>query len=225
MAGLRLTQEAYDAILSKRGVGRSKLNSARKSVSDSVLKARSLEESALTLLAALHFDLDKNNPVLKLVNNGLRKVRNSIDPNHTDKVTVPWESIEQGLFLLWLEVNLPDVFQMTTAIPMGGYRPNGSGGQIKGEGAKLGYPDVIIEIGVGQWHGLRIEMKQLDKTAVIRPDQKLWLTRLANAGYRSVCCYGHRSAIRVVCEYFGKAYPVNTHIEDWQIVDFNKSIS
>jgi hypothetical protein len=46
----------------------------------------------------------------------------------------PYEKIEQTLALLWLEYTWQHAFSMTTTIPMGGYRPIGSGGQIKGEG-------------------------------------------------------------------------------------------
>jgi len=107
----------------------------------------------------------------------------------------PYEKIEQALALLWLECTSPQAFSMTTANPMGGYRPDGAGGQIRGEGAKLGYPDLLMDLPRRGYHGLRIEMKKFSISAKPSLEQDAWLTRLAAEGYRAVICRGHQAAI------------------------------
>ncbi len=118
-----------------------------------------------------------------------------------------YEKAEQCMGLLWLLLYRQDVFEVTTAVPMGGYRPHGAGGQIKGEGAKKGWPDVIVDYPSGGYHGLRIEVKKYDKNAKASDDQKAILRRLSSVGYRCITCRGHFAMIQTYCEYLGMAVP------------------
>jgi hypothetical protein len=135
-------------------------------------------------------------------------------------IRVGYEAIEQAMFLLWMEMNHPEVYRCTTAVPMGGYRPNGSGGQMKGEGAKVGFPDIVCDRPTGGWHGLRIEMKKFDRTAKPSSDQLDWLTLLGAHGYRSVLCRGHQAAILICAAYLGVP-GIECHLPDWAVIDFN----
>jgi len=140
-------------------------------------------------------------PFIVTLNLGLKALlRNDSKPK-------PYERIEQAIALLWLECNAPDAFSVTTANPLGGYRPNGSGGQIKGEGAKLGYPDLLMDKPCNSYHGLRIEMKKYAKSAQPSADQKDWLSKLAAQGYLAVLCRGHQAAISVFCQYLDMSQP------------------
>ncbi len=129
----------------------------------------------------------------------------------------PYEKMEQALALLWLECTSPHAFSMTTANPMGGYRPNGSGGQIKGEGAKLGYPDLLMDVPKQGYHGLRIEMKKYSISAKASKEQEEWLTRLASEGYRAVLCRGHQAAIHVFQSYLGLTPTSANYLPTWCI--------
>lgn len=133
-----------------------------------------------------------------------------------------YERIEQILTLIWLRLESPEAFEMITAIPMGGYRPNGSGGQVKSEGAKKGYPDLILDIPAHGYHGLRIEMKRYDRSSKPSPEQVDRLTRLASYDYRAFVCHGHQSAIYVLAQYLSIASNyLKSKPEDWSITDYN----
>jgi len=119
----------------------------------------------------------------------------------------PYERIEQAIALLWLECTAPEAFSMTTSIPMGGYRPNGVGGQMRGEGAKPGYPDILTDVAKLGFNGLRIEMKKYSSGSNASKEQREWLTKLSIAGYRAVLCRGHQAAIVVYSTYLGMNSP------------------
>lgn len=121
----------------------------------------------------------------------------------------PFERVEQALALYWLKNSCPHAFSMTTATPMGGFRPNGAGGQMKGEGAKPGYPDLLMDVPRHNYHGLRIEMKKYSLSAKPSMDQTQWLTMLAKEGYCSVLCRGHQAAIQVFREYLNIPFDSN----------------
>jgi hypothetical protein len=113
----------------------------------------------------------------------------------------PWEDLEQQITVLWLDITHPEAYAMTTAIPLGGLRPSGVGGSLKGQGVKLGYPDLLIDFPSVGKHGLRIEMKKFSKSASPSKEQVPWLERLSQQGYGSYVCKGHAAAIRVIKQY------------------------
>lgn len=134
-------------------------------------------------------------PLIVTLKNGLKDLQN---PSIERK---PYERIEQALALVWLECNAPYPFSLTTSTPFGGFRPNGAGGQMKGEGAKKGYPDILMDLPRKNFHGLRIELKRFDRQAVLSEDQKSWLTLLAAENYCAVQCWGHQAVIKVFSDY------------------------
>jgi hypothetical protein len=73
--------------------------------------------------------------------------------------------------------------------------------KFKAMGTKAGYPDLILDIAKGGYHGLRIELK----TAKGRPT-KLQLERIGmlnDEGYKAVVAYGSNDAISVIKDYMG----------------------
>ena len=63
----------------------------------------------------------------------------------------------------------------------------------KAEGVRKGYPDYILDLPAGAWHGLRIELKR-QAGSVLSADQKEWQFRLLSQGYLSVIAPGERVA-------------------------------
>lgn len=151
-------------------------------------------------------------PLIVTLNIGLKAL---VKDDGTPK---PYERIEQAIALLWLECTAPEAFAVTTANPMGGYRPDGAGGQIRGEGAKLGYPDLLMDRARLGYHGLRIEMKKFCPSAKPSEEQHDWLTRLSKEGFRAVLCRGHQAAIYVFAEYLGLSTPFSKNdLPEWAI--------
>jgi hypothetical protein len=157
------------------------------------------------IVDALELGLIKSpaSPLIVTLQYGLKQVQSSSKPQSSKKSPVPYERIEQAIALLWLECTDVDSFEVTTAIPFGGYRPDGAGGQIKGEGAKKGYPDVLVDKPSNGYHGLRIEMKKYCPNAHPTEEQDCWLKKLSRNGYRVALCRGHKSAIQVFSSYLG----------------------
>lgn len=154
-------------------------------------------------------------PQITTLNLGLKAL------SDTKVKSKPYERIEQALTLLWLHCTDLQSYSMTTANPMGGYRPDGAGGQMKGEGAKSGYPDLLMDRARNGYHGLRIEMKKYNRNTKPSEDQETWLTNLSREGFKVVCCRGHQAAIWVIAEYLG-LLPVGEvpKFPDWCITEY-----
>lgn len=122
------------------------------------------------------------------------------------------EEGEQCALVQWikrLQPQLPHLLNFT-AIPNGGMRPQrvdpNTGRRFSVEAIKMirmgsspGYPDTLLDIAAGGYHGLRIEMKAGD--AKPSDKQRDWIARLRVAGYRCEVCYTWVQAARVIAEY------------------------
>lgn len=163
-------------------------------------------------LAQLH---KLSSPLITTLNIGL----SALQANNIKRK--PYESVEQAISLVWLACNNTEAFDLTTATPMGGYRPKGAGGQMKGEGAKPGYPDLLMDMPMNGYHGLRIEMKKFCKSAKASAVQVKWLSTLNRYGYRAVLCRGHQAAIYEIAAYLGMNAPYKrSHLPGWAIEIF-----
>lgn len=200
---LRLSEEGLAALLANRG--------QKQAVSRVVTpKAIQPQESLYEILAYGQLKC-ANSPCVIALRSGLKAICNPATKRK------PFEMVEQAATLVWLEYTFPEAFEMTTTNPMGGYRPDGAGGQIRGEGAKKGYPDILTDMPQFGYHGLRIEMKQNCQTAEPTSEQLLWLTRLSRNGYKAVLCRGHQGAIFTYCDYFNITKP-KFNVPVWAIV-------
>lgn len=201
---LRLSEDQLESILSRRGSPAGKVPEASYNLPHHITSAIEL--------ATIHRVDSALTTTLKL---GLKAFRKN------DGSPKPHERMEQVIGLVWLACHHPEAFSMTTATPMGGYRPDGAGGQMKGEGAKCGYPDLLMDIPSGGFHGLRIEMKRFSKDAKRSEDQIDWLERLATHGYRAVLCCGHQAAVHVMATYLGLPSPIDAEaLPEWSVKYF-----
>jgi len=113
---------------------------------------------------------------------------------------IPTEHEEQSAFFWWI-ANQPVIRDLTFAIPNGGDRNVLVGKKLKAEGVRRGVPDIFIAFPVGPYHGLFIEMKRR-KGGVLSKEQKGWIERLTEQGYRVEVCRGFDEAVAVVSSIF-----------------------
>lgn len=84
--------------------------------------------------------------------------------------------------------------------PNGGKRHIATATRFKKMGVKAGYPDLIIDIARGGYHGLRVELKK-EKGGSVSKAQKERLEMLNEQGYRAVVCKGFDATINEIKNY------------------------
>lgn len=72
--------------------------------------------------------------------------------------------------------------------------------KFKRMGVKAGYPDLIIDIARGAYHGLRIEIKK-DSKSYATPAQKERIEMLVKEGYCAVVAKGIDEVIETIKQY------------------------
>jgi|11_taG_2_1085331.scaffolds.fasta_scaffold06966_7 hypothetical protein len=77
-----------------------------------------------------------------------------------------------------------------------------AGKRLKDKGVKSGVPDVMILNAENGFCGLAIELKV--KGGRLTHNQKTWLVKLENIGYKTAVCFCLQDAIDVVNEYFAE---------------------
>lgn len=87
------------------------------------------------------------------------------------------------------------------AIPNGGDRHKATSGKMRAEGVRAGVPDYALPVARDGHHGLYIELKKLDGYA--SREQKDWIQRLRDQGYRAEVARGCGQAWGIVCAYLG----------------------
>lgn len=85
------------------------------------------------------------------------------------------------------------------AVPNGGDRNRVVAAKMKGEGVRSGVPDYLLLVPSPEYHGLAIELKAMGGYA--SKEQKDWIARLRENGYRAEVCRGAAAAWLVVCDY------------------------
>lgn len=118
------------------------------------------------------------------------------------------EHIEQCKVIAFCE-NYPQLHNVF-AIPNGGKRNIVTAMKMQAEGVRSGVPDLYVALPTAKYHGLFIEMKKV-KGGVVSENQKDWINRLNNAGYKAVVCKGHMEAINVICDYAEITNPYEVH--------------
>lgn len=112
------------------------------------------------------------------------------------------EDREQAAVFEWaelMEVICPEL-GLLHAIPNGGYRPPATAALLKRTGVKPGVPDMFLPVARGSYHGLYIEMKRRTGGKV-SVNQKMWLLKLSEEGYKTAVCHGAKEAIRLLESY------------------------
>jgi hypothetical protein len=94
------------------------------------------------------------------------------------------------------------------AIPNGGLRNRIVARRLKEEGVKPGVPDLFLPVPAGGYHGLFIEMKRRPYRAKGKihrfypsKEQKKFIARLQEQGYRVEVCEGWERAVEAVEGY------------------------
>jgi len=85
------------------------------------------------------------------------------------------------------------------AIPNGGERNKIVAAKLKAEGVKAGVPDIFLSVARRGKHGLYIEMKSAKGR--VRPEQREWLSELADEGYQCNVCKSFDEAVTVIVDY------------------------
>ena len=93
-------------------------------------------------------------------------------------------------------------------VPNGGYRKGREGAKLKSMGVQAGYPDLILDIPKGGYHGLRIELKKL-KGGVTRDNQKERIAALIDEGYYAEVCKGFKETTRLIKRYLAGEITIN----------------
>jgi hypothetical protein len=112
------------------------------------------------------------------------------------------ESQIQQAFIRWWAIackqhKIPEF--LLYAVPNGHMRSEVTGAILKREGLRSGAPDLNLDVPIGKYHGLRIEMK----TATGKPSdaQKEFIAALQARGYAAGCAYGYDDAVRFIEAY------------------------
>lgn len=114
------------------------------------------------------------------------------------------EHREQVALMRWAryqEKVIPELRSLF-AIPNGGHRNIATARKMKAEGVKRGVPDLCLAVPRGEYHGLYIELKRVGG-GVVSKEQKEWIARLIESGYRVEACHGEAQARKVILEYLG----------------------
>jgi hypothetical protein len=104
--------------------------------------------------------------------------------------------------MLMLRVQLPRVYDCTAAVPNGGARHKKTGADLKAEGVKSGYPDIVIDLPCGWFHGMRVEMKRRNGVpSDVSEDQRAWGELLNARGFLTVIGWGADHALEQIRMY------------------------
>lgn len=128
------------------------------------------------------------------------------------------EHYEQVRVFHCIELEDENLYDCMSAVPNGGLRSAKTGADLKAEGAKAGYPDILIDLPAGVYHGARIELKAAGGSA--SSEQITSLNRLTSRGYYCALCFGWEDAVNVLRLYRalaqGERMPDHRHDSKWK---------
>ena len=123
----------------------------------------------------------------------------------------PTEADLQRTVIQWARIASSQTVELTMLVHVAneGKRTPRSGKILKDLGMSPGFPDLVLFVPRGGYHGLAIEMKT--QTGRVSELQELWLDRLADQGYRTAVCRGSESAIDTILRYLRSGGSHDTH--------------
>ncbi len=129
----------------------------------------------------------------------------------------PSEHQEQVLVVNWMDITHPSEARFLAAVPNGANKSRASQARFKKEGLRAGYPDLLLDLPRGPYHGMRIEMKRKARSlSKVSDDQYVWKVRLEDQGYYTVMCYGHAEAEAEITQYLNQGpFDVLAYLEMW----------
>lgn len=99
----------------------------------------------------------------------------------------------------YFERKYPDVYAVMCAYPAGGMRSAKVGSEMKAEGQVSGYPDIIVDMPCGAYHGGRFELKT--DVGTLQVTQKTMLKRLSEQGYYCTSRKGFDDMVDAILAY------------------------
>lgn len=118
---------------------------------------------------------------------------------HPDKIKGKQEHYNQVMLFDYFERFHPEVYEVMAAMPNGGLRSDKTARDMLAEGQKKGYPDIIIDMAKGRYHGLRLELKAGKNNC--SESQKSYQVTLRNGGFAVVVAWEFEAAKRAIEEY------------------------
>lgn len=119
-----------------------------------------------------------------------------------NQMPIPSEQNEQICLFRWAayESGRWPELKMMYHIPNEGKRTKMTGGILRMEGLKEGFPDIGLPVARGESHGLYIEMKRLSGNGPTEA-QEGWMKALSAQGYAVCWCRGWEAASKVITDY------------------------
>ena len=134
---------------------------------------------------------------------GVRRYGPAIRRALARKAASPREHVEQVALMRRIKLELPVIYEYTTAIPHGGKRSITTAVDLKAEGVRAGYPDILVDLPRGPYHGLRLELKRRDGVpSQVKREQREWGERLNQQGFLAVVGWGADHAFDQVRAYW-----------------------
>lgn len=99
----------------------------------------------------------------------------------------------------YFERKHPEVYEFMCAYPAGGMRSNKVASEMKAEGQVSGYPDIILDIPKGIYHGARFELKT--EVGTLQATQKTMLKKLSEQGFYCTSRKGFDDMVQAILDY------------------------
>lgn len=127
------------------------------------------------------------------------------DESQSQRALIEWASMAS--FPCQIPNIKPDekIIDFLYAIPNGGARSKATAGKLKAEGVKAGVWDLKLEVPIGKFPGLWIEMKAGKNT--LSKEQVQWRDRMQRMGFKCVVCWDWLAAKDHIMEYLGSQPP------------------
>ena len=136
---------------------------------------------------------------------GIIEYFDDAQPAHKDKTKkCPPESVEQENLNHHCRVNFPEYYGSMFHVvnESGGKGSTRYGARLNRQGRKKGVPDWPVMVPSNGYHGLFIELKrQYKKDSSLGKEQRDFLIRQKDLGYKSVVAYGYKAALQAIKEY------------------------
>lgn len=115
---------------------------------------------------------------------------------------IPTESVEQQCLIRWAAYQTGRYPELALLfhVPNEGKRSRATGGRMIAEGLRTGVPDLVLPVPRGEYSGLFIEMKRREGGRV-SAEQRWWIDRLREQGYRAEICKGWEAAADTILQY------------------------
>ena len=114
----------------------------------------------------------------------------------------PTESIEQQQLFQWADFSMGKYPELALLfhIPNEGKRTTTTGGRMRKEGLRKGFPDLCLPVARGGYHSLYIELKRI-KGSITTTEQTEWIEALKQQGHVAIICKGFEQAQKAIEKY------------------------